>query len=263
MRSPCDVALRFEVCVETSAGVRAALAARADRVELCANLAVGGITPSAGLIEWAVEAARGRLCVHVLVRPRGGDFVYDGDEEDVMARDIRAAKAAGADGIVIGALTPDATVDVALTARLIALARPLTVTFHRAFDETSDPAAAFGDVLALGANRLLTSGGATTALEGAEVIRALVDRSGGKIEVMAGSGVTERTAAEIVRRTGVRELHFSARAGAADLPFTERVSRVMAAARLCRAMAPPGGWPGPAAGEAPLATGSRPAPRSE
>jgi copper homeostasis protein len=226
-----DTALRYEVCVETAAGVRAALAARADRVELCANLAAGGVTPSAGLIEWAVAAARGRLGVHVLIRPRGGDFVYDADEEDTMARDIRAAKAAGADGVVIGALTPGATVDVALTGRLIALARPLSVTFHRAFDETADPAAAFDDVRALGADRLLTSGGAATALEGAGLIRELVNRCGGKVALIAGSGVTERTAAEIVRRTGVRELHFSARASAAELPFAERVTRIMAASR--------------------------------
>jgi copper homeostasis protein len=224
------MALRYEVCVETADGVRAALAAGADRVELCADLAVGGTTPSAGLIEWAVRAARGRIGVHVLVRPRGGDFVFDGDEEDVMARDIRAAKTAGADGVVIGALTPGATVDVALTARLMSLARPLSVTFHRAFDETTDPVAAFGDVLELGADRLLTSGGSATALAGSGVIRELVDRSGGKIEVMAGSGVTERTAAEIVRRTGVRELHFSARAAAPALPFADRITRIMSAA---------------------------------
>ncbi len=226
-----DMTLRFEVCVETAAGVRAALAAGADRVELCADLAVGGTTPSAGLIEWAVTAAAGRLGVHVLVRPRGGDFVYDDDEEDVMARDIRAAKAAGADGVVIGALTADATVDLALTARLITVARPLSVTFHRAFDETANPVAAFGDVLALGADRLLTSGCAATALEGAGLIGELLHRSDEKIGVMAGGGVTEQTAAEIVRRTGVSELHFSARASAADRPFAERVARIMVAAR--------------------------------
>lgn len=231
-----DETLRFEVCVETAAGVRAALAAGADRVELCADLAVGGITPSAGLIEWACSisrgpAARGRLGVHVLIRPRGGDFVYDGDEEDVMARDIRAAKAAGADGVVIGALTGDGAVDGPLTARLIALARPMSVTFHRAFDETPDPSAAFGDVLALGADRLLTSGGAGSALEGAGVIRELLHRSGGRMAVMAGGGVTERTVAQVVRAAGVVELHFSARASAPELPFTERVTRIMAAAR--------------------------------
>jgi copper homeostasis protein len=222
--------MRFEVCVETADGVRAALAAGADRVELCGDLAVGGITPSFGLIEWAAGAGRGRLGVHVLIRPRGGDFVYDEVEEDVMARDIRAARAAGADGVVIGALTPGGAVDVALTARLVALARPMTVTFHRAFDEAADPAAAFGDVLELGADRLLTSGGAATALEGAGLIGKLVERSAGKLQVMAGGGVTEDTAADIVRRTRVGDLHFSARSSAPGLPFGERVTRIMAAA---------------------------------
>jgi copper homeostasis protein len=125
---------------------------------------------------------------YVLVRPRGGDFVYSADEEDVMTRDIRAAREAGADGVVIGALTPSGAVDVPRTARLIAVSRPLSTTFHRAFDETADPAAAFTDVLELGADRLLTSGGAPTALEGADVIRSLTDRSDGRIIVMADCG---------------------------------------------------------------------------
>lgn len=223
--------LRHEVCVQTAGGVRAALAAGADRVELCADLAAAGVTPSAGLIGWAVGAARGRLGVHVLIRPRGGDFVYGAEEEEVMSRDIAAAKAAGADGVVIGALTPERTVDMTLTARLIALARPMSVTFHRAFDETADPLAAFAGVRELGADRLLTSGGAATALAGAGVIAELAGSCDGSIVVMAGRGVTEDTAAEIVRRTGVRELHFSARASAPDLPLAERVTRIMAAAR--------------------------------
>jgi copper homeostasis protein len=222
--------LAFEVCVVSVGGVDAALTARADRVELCANLEVGGITPSIRLIERAVEIAAGRLAVHVLVRPRGGDFVYSADEEDVMSRDIVAAKSVGADGVVIGALTADGAVDVPLTRRLIEMARPLSVTFHRAFDETADPASAFGDVLALGADRLLTSGGAPTALEGADLIETLVARSGKNIAVMAGSGVTERTAADIVRRTRVRELHFSARTSAPGLPLADRISRIMAVA---------------------------------
>ncbi|HWG02864.1 MAG TPA: copper homeostasis protein CutC [Trebonia sp.] len=222
--------LAFEVCVVSAAGADAALTAGADRVELCASLEVGGITPSAGLIGRVVERAAGRLAVHVLVRPRGGDFVYSAAEEDVMSRDIAAARAAGADGVVIGALTAAGAVDVPMVRRLIEVARPLGVTFHRAFDETADPAAAFADVLALGADRLLTSGGAPTALEGADLIETLVDRSGEKIAVMAGSGVTERTAADLVRRTGVRELHFSARTAAPDRPLAERISRIMAAA---------------------------------
>jgi copper homeostasis protein len=223
--------LRYEVCVESADGVRAALAGGADRVELCADLAVGGTTPSLGLIEWTAKVAHAAgMAVHVLIRPRGGDFVYSAEEEDVMTRDIRAARGAGADGVVIGALTPDRAVDMARTARLIAVARPLSTTFHRAFDETADPAAAFTDVLELGADRLLTSGGAPTALEGAEVIRSLANRSDGRIIVMAGSGVTEATAAQVVRRTGVRELHFSARASAPGLPLADRITRIMAAA---------------------------------
>jgi copper homeostasis protein len=222
--------LAFEVCVVSVEGVRAALDAGADRVELCASLEVGGSTPSIGLIEQAVAVAAGRLAVHVLVRPRGGDFVYSGDEEEVMSRDIRAVKAAGADGVVVGALTAAGAVDVPLAGRLIALARPLSVTFHRAFDETADPASAFDDVLALGADRLLTSGGAPTALEGAELIARLMERSGKRIVVMAGSGVTEHTAAALRRRTGVRELHFSARASSPSLPLAARIARIISAA---------------------------------
>jgi copper homeostasis protein len=235
--------VKYEVCAESAEGVRAALAAGADRVELCADLAVGGTTPSAGLVEWAVHAARAavapvssassgagrRLGVHVLIRPRGGDFVYDTDEADVMARDIQFVKTTGADGVVIGALTPGATVDVPLMTRLIGLARPLSVTFHRAFDETADPLNAFGDVLSLGADRLLTSGGAPSAPEGAGVIAELVRRSAQKVAVMAGGGVTERTAADLVRRTAVPELHFSARSSAPGLPLAERIARIMAA----------------------------------
>jgi copper homeostasis protein len=223
--------LRYEVCVESTDGVCAALAAGADRIELCADLAVGGTTPSIGLIEWAVGAAQaGGMAAHVLIRPRGGDFVYSPDEADVMARDIRAAKGAGVDGVVIGALTPSGAIDVPLAARLIAVARPMSVTFHRAFDNAADPIAAFAGVLELGADRLLTSGGAPTALEGADLIRSLTARSDGRIIVMAGSGVTEATAAQVVRRTSVRELHFSARASAPSLPLTTRIARIMTAA---------------------------------
>jgi copper homeostasis protein len=147
-----------------------------------------------------------------------------------MARDIQLVKTTGADGVVIGALTPGATVDVPLMTRLVGLARPLSVTFHRAFDETASPLSAFEDVLSLGADRLLTSGGAASAPEGAETIADLVRRSAQKIAVMAGGGVTERTASDLVRRTGVPELHFSARSSAPGLPLAERIARIMAAA---------------------------------
>jgi copper homeostasis protein len=221
--------LRFEVCAESADGVRAALAVGADRVELCADLAVGGTTPSLGMIEWAVGLSAGRLGVHVLVRPRGGDFVYSADERDIMLRDIVAARSAGADGIVIGALTRAAAVDVGLMASLTEAARPASVTFHRAFDETADPLAAFDDVLEIGADRLLTSGTAISALAGADLIAGLVCRSAGRLTVLPGGGVSAANAAEILRRTGARELHFSGR-GPQTQPLADRLAAIIAAA---------------------------------
>jgi copper homeostasis protein len=229
--------ISFEVCTASPDGVLAALGAGADRVELCASLDAGGITPSAGLIQWAVATAAGRLAVHVLVRPRPGGFAYTDAETGIMLADIAAAKAAGADGIVLGALTAAGGIDVDRCARLVAAARPASVTFHRAFDETADPVSAFGDVASLGVDRLLTSGAAPTALDGADLIAALVRRSGGRrpggpLTILAGAGVTEDNAAEIVRRTGVRDLHFSARAsGQSGASLRTRIARIMSAAR--------------------------------
>jgi copper homeostasis protein len=219
--------------VSAHRAVRAAIDAGADRVELCADLAVGGTTPSIGLICWAVAQAAAaprppRLAVHVLIRPRGGDFVYSAEELGVMARDIVAAKAAGADGIVLGALTANGAVDRAASERLIALARPASVTFHRAFDEAADMQAAFHEVVSLGVDRLLTSGGAATALDGVDVIAGMVRRVGGRLTVLPGGGVTETTAPEIVRRTGASELHFSARSS--PLPLPAAIASIMAAA---------------------------------
>jgi copper homeostasis protein len=228
--------LRFEVCTESADGVLAALEAGADRIELCADLASGGTTPAAGLVRWATTTAAGRLAVHVLIRPRAGNFSYTPAETNAMARDIAAARAAGADGIVLGALTPGGAVDRALCGRLIALARPASVTFHRAFDVAADPAAAFSDVLALGADRLLTSGAAATAPEGADLLADLVRRAAGQVTILAGGGVTEATAAGLVRRTGVREFHFSARAsGPPGLPLADRIRRIMDAAQAALA----------------------------
>jgi copper homeostasis protein len=221
--------VRYEICLDSADGAAAAAEAGADRVELCAGLFEGGITPSAGLIEQAVAVAAGRIRVHVIIRPRGGDFVYGPAETAVMLRDIEVVKAAGADGVVLGALTADADVDRELCARLVAAARPLSVTFHRAFDVTRAPETAFEDVIALGADRLLTSGAAPTALEGAELIARLVEKAAGRIIVMPGGGINERTAARVAAQTGAGELHFSA---------TERVP---SPARFQRADIPMGG----------------------
>ncbi|MEV0405623.1 copper homeostasis protein CutC [Actinoallomurus sp. NPDC050550] len=202
--------MRYEICLDSADGVAAAAEAGADRVELCAALFEGGITPSIGMIEQAVAAATGRLKVHVIIRPRGGDFVYGPTEAEVMLRDIAAVKAAGADGVVIGALTPDADIDTELCARLVEAARPLSVTFHRAYDVTRDPEAAFEDVVALGVDRLLTSGAAPSALEGADLLARLVEKAAGRIVILAAGGINERTAARVAEQTGAEEMHFTA-----------------------------------------------------
>lgn len=213
----------LEACVDSVEGALAAQQAGADRVELCAGLVEGGLTPSAA----AIELARRHLAIalHVLVRPRGGDFCYSDLEFAVMRRDIEVAKSLGADGIVLGVLRPDATVDVGKTEALIQLARPLSVTFHRAFDMTTDPFAALDTLVALGVDRVLTSGQETTALEGAARIADLVRHAAGRITIMAGGGIDERTVAQLVWIARVSEVHMSGRV-LADSPMTVRNPRV-------------------------------------
>ena len=200
----------FEICTDSVAGVRAAAEAGAARVELCASLLEGGITPSAGMARQAVAAAAGRLKVHVIIRPRGGDFLYSEDEVAVIRRDIAAMKEAGADGVVIGLLEPDGAIDEKRCAELIAAARPLSVTFHRAFDVARDPDRGLDALIRLGINRLLTSGQAPSVLEGAPVIRRLIDRAAGRVIVMPGGDITPRNAARIAAETGAEEYHFAA-----------------------------------------------------
>ncbi|MEX2153063.1 MAG: copper homeostasis protein CutC [Gemmatimonadaceae bacterium] len=194
-----------EACVDSVASALAAERGGAGRVELCDNLFDGGTTPSAGMIS-AVKAAV-RIPVFVIVRPRGGGFVYTDDEIGVMRLDIEAAKMLGADGVVIGALTPDARVNVEQLRTLVVAAGHLSVTFHRAFDLTQDRPQALEALMQYGVARVLTSGGAPTALEGIEAIAALARRAAGQIVVMAGGGVREETVQEIVHRTGVSEVH--------------------------------------------------------
>jgi copper homeostasis protein len=200
--------IKFEICIDSIAGVRAAERAGAARVELCAGLLEGGNTPSLGMIEAAVRDAR--VGVQVMIRPRGGDFVYSPAELDVMERDIAAARQAGAAGVVFGLLTPEGTVDVEATRRLVGLARPLAVTFHRAIDMCADAPAALDALIGLGIERVLTSGQEATALEGSALIAALHRRAAGRIIVMPGGGITERTVARVVTETGAPEIHFAA-----------------------------------------------------
>jgi copper homeostasis protein len=199
--------LKFEICVDSIAGVIAAREAGAQRVELCASLIEGGITPSLGMIARARKVEG--IGLHVIIRPRGGDFLYSAEEVEVMEADIEAAKAAGADGLVFGMLKPDGTIDAALTERLVARARPLAVTFHRAFDMTPDPFEALETLIDLGVERVLTTGQEASSLEGADTIAALIEAAGDRIIVMSG-GMTPRTAERIVAMTGAREIHFAA-----------------------------------------------------
>ncbi|MEJ3745712.1 copper homeostasis protein CutC [Actinomycetes bacterium KLBMP 9797] len=215
--------MRFEVCVDGVDGVLAARAAGADRVELCCALFEGGLTPSAGLLTTALAAAT-TIDVNVLIRPRGGDFVYDRHEVRAMRHDIELVAAAGAHGIVIGALTEDGDVDGPVCRELLSAAGGLSVTFHRAFDMVRRPLDALEAVIDLGVDRLLTSGQESTALEGAPLLAELVTAAAGRIVVMPGGGITARNVRRVIDQTGAREVHFSA-ATTVESPARHRDTR--------------------------------------
>jgi copper homeostasis protein len=197
-----------EVCVDSVACAMAAERGGADRVELCGNLVEGGTTPSAGTI--AVVRAHSSLPVITLVRPRAGDFLYSPIESAVMLRDIAVAKELGAAGIAIGVLTGAGAIDVVAMRDLIAAARPMSVTFHRAFDLASDPFEALDRLIELGVDRVLTSGAAPTAERGMQTIARLVEQAGGRIAVLAGGGVTSAVARQLAQNANVREVHVRA-----------------------------------------------------
>lgn len=201
--------ITLEVCCGDIDSVMAAAEGGAQRIELCAALAEGGVTPSVGLIRQARKVPG--LKLHVLIRPRGGDFVYTPAEVDCMVTDIQAAKAEGADGVVIGALTPDGEIDMEACRALMAAAEGMNVTFHRAFDLCADALTAFDQVVELGCNRLLTSGQAATAAEGVDMLRTLVQRSPEGFIILPAAGVAPDNAAAILRGSGTHELHASAR----------------------------------------------------
>jgi len=205
-----------EVCVDSVESAMAAETGGAERVELCDNLMEGGTTPSAG----AIAAARSKLNIklHVIIRPRGGDFCYSDVEFEVMKRDIEFAKHLGVDGVVIGILLPDGAIDVTRTRDLIELARPMSVTFHRAFDMTRDAFEALETLIGLGIDRILTSGQEPSVIEGLELIAELVKRADERITIMACGGVNERNIKRVVAESGVRELHVTG--------FVERASEM-------------------------------------
>jgi copper homeostasis protein len=180
----------------------------ADRVELCANLLEGGTTPSAGTIQLARE--RVAIGMNVMIRPRGGDFCYSDVEFEVMKLNVELAKKSGADGVVIGILRENGSVDTERTRQLVELAHPSSVTFHRAFDMSRDPYEALEDLIGLSVNRILTSGQEISALEGLDLIADLIQKAGDRIIIMPGGGITERNIKRIIEQSTPREIHIYA-----------------------------------------------------
>ena len=196
--------LVIEVCIDSVESAIASEQGGADRVELCDNLMEGGTTPSAGAI--ALARQRIGIVLQVMIRPRGGDFCYSELDLAIMRHDIELAKQLGADGVVFGLLTPDGDIDLAQTRELIALARPLNVTFHRAFDVARDPYQALNDLIGLGVDRLLTTGQEGSLIEGLDLVVELVRRAGDRIIVMPGVA-SERQIGRVAAATGAREFH--------------------------------------------------------
>jgi copper homeostasis protein len=197
-----------EVCVEGAGSVKAAEEGDAHRVELCAGLVEGGTTPSLGTIAQSLEVAS--IPIVVLLRPRGGDFCYDDLELEVMTQDVRHVKELGVYGIATGALTPEGEVDVPTMERIMEAAGDLSVTFHRAFDMTKSPFQSLETLVSLGVDRILTSGQERSVPEGIPLIRGLSEAAGDRISIMPGGGIREENIQEIIQRTGVEEVHFTA-----------------------------------------------------
>ncbi|TAK67240.1 MAG: copper homeostasis protein CutC [Bacteroidetes bacterium] len=197
--------MHLEIPLDSIQSAIAAQAGGATRVELCADLQSGGITPSAGMIALARKVLTIKL--HVMIRPRGGNFCYSSEEFEVMKRDIVAAKEFDADGVVFGILTGSNNVDIERTKELVALAKPLSVTFHRAFDPTAEPFKAMEEIINLGIERILTSGQKQTAMEGLPLIKGLVKASKERIIIMPASGINAKNVQTILNETGVSELH--------------------------------------------------------
>lgn len=199
------MSILLEVCVSTLRSAVAAHEGGAQRLELCVNLAEGGISPPAALIKEVRDAVD--MSIHVMIRPRPGDFRYSRSEFRTMKQEIQRAKKMGANGVVLGILRKNKTVDLKRTKELVSLAYPLGVTFHRAFDETPDPFEALEDIIESGADVLLTSGQETSASKGIELLCQLVQKAGKRIRILAGGGINESNAPVLIRETGVQQIH--------------------------------------------------------
>jgi copper homeostasis protein len=200
---------RLEICVDSVTSAISAQSAGADRVELCDNLSEGGTTPGFGTI----ISARQNLSIglNVIIRPRGGDFLYNGLEYDIMRRDIELCGESGVDGIVTGILRKDGSVDVERTLNLVNLAHPMSVTFHRAFDLCVDPEQGLEDIISTGADRLLTSGQKNAAPDGIELLASLVRKAGNRIVIMPGGGLNKTNIESVARQSKACEFHLTGR----------------------------------------------------
>lgn len=200
---------KVEICANSVASCLQAQKGGAHRVELCAGIPEGGTTPSYG--EIAIARKLLNIELNIIIRPRGGDFLYSDVEHQTMVHDIKIAKKLGVDGIVIGCLNADGTIDMVRNRELIDAAQGMSVTFHRAFDMCKDPFESLEQIIALGCDRLLTSGQQPTAIEGISLLSKLVVKANERIIIMPGSGVNENNIATIAKETKAREFHFSAR----------------------------------------------------
>jgi copper homeostasis protein len=228
--------VRLEICCGSLEDALAAQQGGADRIELCAALCVGGVTPSLGTILEAKD--RVEVPVMAMIRPRAAGFHYRDPELAVMERDVEAALQAGAEGVVFGALLADGSVDVPACRRLRGAARDREVVFHRAFDVTPDPFRALEQLIELGFTRVLTSGQSESALLGATTLRRLVAQAGDRIEILAGGGIRAHNVQEIVHATGCRQVHLSAFGTASDPSTAARPDLGFLADHL-----PPGQYP--------------------
>ena len=200
----------IEICANSAWSCVEAEAGGASRVELCAGIPEGGTTPSYGEIKTA-QALTSQIDINVIIRPRGGDFLYTEAEVQSMLLDIELCKQLGVHGVVFGCLTKEGDIDVPLMRRLIEAAKPLSVTCHRAFDVCRDPFIALEQLIELGCDRILTSGQQSTAEKGIPLLKQLVERAGDRIIIMPGCGVRENNIARIEAETGAKEFHTSAR----------------------------------------------------
>lgn len=206
---------QFEVCANSVESCLAAQAGGADRVELCAGIPEGGTTPSYGDMAVAREVLQ-QTKLHVIIRPRGGDFLYSPIEQRIMLQDIETARKLGADGVVFGCLTAEGDIDLPLMKRLMEASQGMSVTFHRAFDVCRNPQKALEQIIGLGCNRILTSGQQPTAEQGIPLLKELQQQAARRIILLAGCGVNEGNIARIAAETSISEFHFSARESVAS-----------------------------------------------